>query len=102
MLRSRLDMLILVKDAWPFLHCSAKQVVDSVVSDSGVIRLPEGNLLILTISGGLFVVDFGEDELEDLVELIHACVSQDQLFKILDDALEIERPSEVIESQPGG
>lgn len=95
-------MFIFVKDAWPFLHCSTKERIDCFISGSSVIRLAKSDLQIFAISSSLLIVDFGEDELEDLVELIHACVSQDQFFKVLDDAFEIERPSEVIESQFGG
>lgn len=87
----QLDILVFSEDAGPLLAGLLEQAVDAIKGNVGVQRFTELDGLVLAVFQRLFLVpNLGEDQLEDLVELVLAAVGQDQLFQVLDDLLEVE------------
>jgi hypothetical protein len=84
-LRGEADFLVRSEDAFPFLLGFIEQVLQGLLGLRGGVDVAEAQMGAVLGVGGEFVVELGENELEDLFKDIDACVGEHFIFEVFNE-----------------
>lgn len=91
MLGTKLDLVVVLEDAAPLLLGVVEQALDIGLELSGGVAVTEAQVFVATPEAIHFVVELGEDQLEDFLEGVDAGIGENLVLHVLDQLLEAAR-----------